>query len=110
MDSKMVISFIQMFCKIRILFGGVTGEYDTATTAYIYCSLKDSSMLKNVPMLLWASMIDMKYNGEIKETGSSFLEWVNEERRDGETFTSPYFTALYSEEFKDNCTLLLMKH
>ena len=89
------------------IFGGTTSEYGTASTAYIYCSLKDSSTLKNIPMLVWASCIEMKYYGEIKETGSTFLEWVNEERRDGETFTTPYFIALYKEEPRDNCSLLL---
>jgi len=90
-------------------FGGASSEYDTATTAYIYCSLKDKSTLKNIPMILWASIIDMKYNGEIKETGSSFLEWVNDGKSDGDTYTSPYFIASYSEEPLDNCTLLLIK-
>ena len=90
-------------------FGGASGEYDTATTAYIYCSLKDNSTLKNIPMILWASIIDMKYNGEIKETGSSFLEWVNDGKTDGGTYTSPYFIASYTEEPLDNCTLLLIK-
>jgi hypothetical protein len=91
------------------IFGGASNEYDTATTAYIYCSLKDSSTLKNIPMIFFASLVDMKYNGEIKETGSSFLEWVNEGRSNGETYTSPYFYATYTEEPKDNCTLLLLK-
>ncbi len=90
-------------------FGGASSEYDTATTAYIYCSLKDSSTLKNIPMIIWASVIDFKYTGEIKQTGSSFLEWVNEERTDGDTYTSPYFNATYSEKSGENCTLLLIK-
>lgn len=90
-------------------FGGVSSEYDTATTVYIYCSLKDDSTLKNIPMILWAGIIDIKYNGEIKETGSSFLEWVNEGKSDGDTYTSPYFTASYNHEPNDNCTLLLVK-
>lgn len=90
-------------------FGGVSSEYDTATTAYIYCSLKDDSTLKNIPMILWAGIIDMKYNGEIKETGSTFLEWVNDGKSDGGTYTSPYFIASYTQEPYDNCTLLLVK-
>ena len=90
-------------------FGGASGEYDTAATAYIHCSLKDNSTLKNIPMIIWASIIDYKYNGEIKETGSSFLEWVNNGRTDGDTYTSPYFIATYSEEPKDYCSLLLIK-
>ena len=65
-------------------FGGASNEYDTAATAYIYCPLKDSSTLKNITMIIWASIIDYKYNGEIKETGSSFLEWVNDGRTDGD--------------------------
>lgn len=90
-------------------FGGCSSEYDTATTAYIYCSLKENSTLKNIPMILWASIIDMKYNGEIKQTGSSFLEWVNDGKSDGDTYTSPYFFATYTEKTLDNCTLLLIK-
>ncbi len=91
------------------IFGGTTEEFGTATTAYIYCSLKDSSTLKNIPMLIWASIIQMKYYGEITETGSSFLEWVNDSKTNGDTFTTPYFIARYSEEPRDNCTLLLLR-
>ena len=91
------------------IFGGTTEEFSTASTAYVYCSLKDSSVLKNIPMIIWASIIQYKYYGEIVETGSSFLEWVNEGRRDGDTFTTPFFTARYSEEARDNCSLLLIK-
>lgn len=88
---------------------GTTSEYATGSTAYIRCSLKDSSPLKNIPMLVWASIIQMQYYGGLDETGSSFLEWVNTERRSGDTFTSPYFYATYTEEPGDNCTLLLIK-
>ena len=91
------------------IFGGADNEFDTATTAYIYCSLKDSSTLKNIPMIIWAAIIEMSYNGDIKETGSTFLEWVNEVRSDGDTYTSPYFTALYTEKPYDQCTLLLSR-
>ena len=91
------------------IFSGTTNEFGTATRAYIHCSLKDSSTLKNIPMLIWASIIQLKYYGEIVETGESFLEWVNEDRADGDTFTTPYFIAIYSEEPRDNCTLLLIK-
>lgn len=90
-------------------FGGTSNEYNTATTAYIYCSLKDDSTLKNIPMILWASIVDVKYNGELKETGSSFFEWVNDDRTDGDKYTSPYFTATYSEKLRDHCTLLLIR-
>ena len=90
-------------------FGGATtNEYDTATTAYIHCSLKDSSTLKNVPMLIWAANIQVKYFEEITETGSSFLEWVNEDRKDGDTFNTPYFYATYNETPYDYCSLLLI--
>ena len=91
------------------IFGGVTNEYGTASTAYIHCSLKDDSVLKNVPMLIWASDIQIKYYGEIVETGSSFLEWVNEDRKDGDTFETPYFSALYKETPYDFCSLLLVR-
>lgn len=91
------------------IFGGASNEYDTADTAYVYCSLKEASTLRNIPMILWASIIEVKYNGEIKQTGSSFLEWVNTERKDGDTYTSPYFTALYHSEPFDYCSLLIKK-
>ncbi len=90
------------------LFGGVSNEYETGTSAYIYCSLKEDSTLKNIPMLIWATCIEMGYNGKVEETGSSFLEWVNNpDTKDGDLYTSPYFIALYSEEHYDHCTLLL---
>ena len=92
------------------IFSGTTSEFGTASTAYIYCSLKDSSVLKNIPMLIWAAGIQMQYYGEIEETGSSFLEWVNSDLKDGEIYTSPYFIATYHEEPYDNCSLLLLKY
>ena len=107
-DGNLV--YTNMMQDTIFIFSGTTEEFGTATSAYIYCSTKDSSKLKNVPMLLWAAQIDQKYNGEIKETGSSFLEWVNDGKTNGETFTSPYFTALYKEERGSYCSLLLMRN
>ena len=107
-DGNLVYSDILQ--NTFFFFGGASSEYDTATTAYIYCSLKDSSTLRNIPMILWASIIQMKYYGEIVETGSSFLEWVNDGRKNGDTFTTPYFIARYTEEPFDNCSLLLVRY
>ena len=56
------------------IFGGASNEYDTADTAYVYCSLKEAGTLRNITMILRASMIEFKYTGEIKQTGASFLE------------------------------------
>ena len=106
-DGNLVYSDI--LSDTIFIFGGTTNEYGTATSAYIYCSLKDNSTLKNIPMIIWASIIQLKYYGKIEETGSSFLEWVNGNRTDGEIYTSPYFIAQYTEEPYDNCTLLLVK-
>jgi len=92
------------------IFGGTTEEFGTATTAYIHCSLNDSSQLKNIPMLIWAANIQNAYFGKIEETGSSFLEWVNGVKEDGDTFNSSYFVASYNEVPLDSCSLLLMKH
>ena len=89
------------------IFGGTTNEYGSATSAYLYCSMKESSTLKNIPLLIWAAIIQNQYYGEIKETGDSFLEWVNGARKNGDTFTSQYFSARYQEE-KDNYSSLLL--
>ena len=91
------------------MFSGVSGEFDTAQSAYISCSLKEGSTLKNIPMILWAAVIQLEYYGQIEETGSSFLDWVNEGREDGEMFYSPYFIATYNETPRDSCSLLLIR-
>ena len=106
-DDTMIYS--DLLRNTYFMFNGVSSEYDTATSAYISCSLEDSSALKNIPMLLWASIIEFEYYGELTESGSSFLEWVNTERKDGETFYSPYFIASYSETPNESCSLLLIK-
>ena len=91
------------------IFGGTASEYGTGTTAYIYCSLKSGSTLKNIPMIVWAACVQMKYFGSIEETRSGFLEWVNGNRKHGDVFTTPYFSAIYSEEPYVFCSLLLQK-
>ena len=102
------LAYSNVMRETIFLFGGVSNEYETGTSAFLYCSLKEDSVLKNVPMLIWASCIEMGYNGKIEQTGSSFLEWVNSpDTKDGDMYTSPYFYALYSEEQYDHCTLLL---
>ena len=106
-DGKLV--YTNVIQDPVFIFDGTTNEYGTASQAYIQCSLKDDSALKNIPMIIWATVIQMGYYGEIEQTGESFLEWVNDGRRDGEMFTSPYFIASYKEEPGDNCCLLLIK-
>ena len=106
-DGNLVYSNI--LNETIFIFGGTTSEFGTATNAYIYCSLKDDSVLKNIPMIVWASQIQYKYYGNLDETGSTFLEWVNGNRKDGATFSTPYFQARYSEEPHEYCTLLLLK-
>lgn len=105
-DGKLVYSNL---LGDAILMFDAGSEFETASTVYLYCSLKDESTLKNIPMLVWAAVVQMGYYGEIEETGSSFLEWVNEERTNGEIFTSPYFIAYYSEEPYEYSSLLLMR-
>ncbi len=91
------------------IFDGASDEYATGTTAYIQCSLEDKSTLKNIPMLVWAATIQYQYYGEIKEDGTSFLEWVNNKPEKGSTFSCPYFIAYYSEDPLVSCSLLLVK-
>ena len=91
------------------IFGGISSEFDTAQTAYVQCSLKDSSTLKNIPMLIWAANVEISYYGEIKETGSTFMEWINTERSDGDTFSSDFFTATFNETPLESCSLLLTR-
>ena len=92
-----------------IFIFGTNSEYDIADTAFIWCSLKDSSTLKNMPMIIWAACIQMKYFGDISEGKSDFLNWVNNGLDDGDRFESPYFIAQYSETPYDNCTLLIVR-
>ncbi len=111
LDSKSEGTFLyaNLTHDIIFLFDGASSEYDTAESAYIYCSLKEDSTLKNIPMILWAVQIEAMYFGTEAELTGSFLEWVNDGRKDGEIFDTQYFTAVYSEEPNKFCSMLLTK-
>ena len=45
------------------------------------------------------------YYGDDLELGDTFFEWVNEEKKDGDTFVTPYFIAYYSVHPYEYCSL-----
>ena len=99
------LSYTDLLGDTVFIFGGASNEFNTATTVYLYCSM--DGPLKKIPMLILANNMEIKYYGNFQEDG--LRQWVYEDREDGDTFSTLYFTASYSEE-NDHCSLLLVRN